>query len=65
MFKAEQRFVDLFRYRAEIHWMDWNGRLVAVEERLERRVDGRVEILPTLNMKVDLREAMLDLLVAC
>jgi hypothetical protein len=30
MLKAEQRFVDLFRYRAEIHWMDWNGRLVAV-----------------------------------
>ncbi|KAJ9156307.1 hypothetical protein NKR23_g1017 [Pleurostoma richardsiae] len=64
-FRAEQAFVDRFRRRAEICWRDWKGRLVAVEGRLERGHDGRVQTLPRLDVKVELGEKMLDLLVTC
>ncbi|KAK3935019.1 hypothetical protein QBC46DRAFT_398434 [Diplogelasinospora grovesii] len=65
MFKTDQRITDKFRSRADILWRDQQGKVVAVETRLERdRDDGRVKDLPRLQLKVELDDKMLDLLVA-
>lgn len=64
-FKTKQAVGDQFKRRASLSWVDWTGRVVAVEERVERDADGKLRGLPGLELLVGLEEKTVDLLVTC
>lgn len=64
-FKTKQTVSDRFRKRRSVSWVDKKGRVLAVEERVERDTDGRVTGLPGLELLVEMEEKMVDLLVTC
>ena len=65
LLRSEQRFLDRFRRKGAVCWVDRDGRLIAEETRVQRNWDGKVEGLPGLQVKVHLDEGWLDILVAC
>jgi hypothetical protein len=64
-FKVKQRASDRFRRNRSVSWLDPEGRVLAVEERVERDAAGRTKGLPGLQVLVELDERMVDLLVTC
>ena len=64
LLKSEQQFLDMFRRKGAICWVDRGGRLIAEETRVARK-GGKIERLPGLEVKVQLDERRMDLLVAC
>lgn len=64
-FKTKQAVVDRFRKHRSVSWVDKKGRVIAVEERVERDADGKVKNLPGLELLVEMEEKMTDLLVTC
>jgi hypothetical protein len=64
-FKVKQRASDRFRRHRSVSWLDPKGKVLAVEERVERDTDGKVKGLPGLQLLVEMEEKMVDLLITC
>jgi hypothetical protein len=63
--RSEQRFVDRFRRKGAVVWVNRAGVLIAEETRSTRNWEGKVERLPGLKVHIQLEEGLLDILVAC
>ncbi|KAH6896913.1 hypothetical protein B0T10DRAFT_556765 [Thelonectria olida] len=63
-FKTDRTLKNRLQRGSEILWKDVDGRLLAVETKVERD-GGNVRELPRLEMKAALDEKELDLLVTC
>lgn len=49
-FKTEQSLLDRLRNQTEIPWIDWKGRLLAVESQVQRGKDGKVTVSVPLRL---------------
>lgn len=64
-FKTEQGILGCFNKKRDILWKDAERNVVAVEKRLQRDKEGKVEVAPELEMRMTLDERSLDFLVTC
>lgn len=64
-FKIEKQLFGHLKHRGGLLWRNEAGTLLAVETRVTRKEDGRLDGLPRLDLKIHVDEKTMDLLVTC
>lgn len=64
-FRVEKKFLGHLKHGSELLWKDETGNVLAVETRAIRKEDSTLDGLPRLDLKTQIDEKMMDLLITC